>query len=422
MAISTRILSQVTATEWSAFEKFLDYMPNVDDFLREIGETIDVYNKMLTDEEIGADLEVRKKSLLSYNFNITTKEDDEKAVKVKEFIEKAISGFSFYRLLEHCLTALEFGYAVVEIVWQDPKENDGYWLPKESILLKPQRFALDFEGNLQMLVPEQKKLQTKYKFIVHRHGFSPENPYGISVLRRCYWPWRFKRAGWEFWMITAEKFGVPSILAIFDTQGKTEEQIQRTAQLLADALRNIRKDAGVAVAGVTEIKVLEAKGMDGFERLIELANRAISKAITGQVLATGEAKHGTRAQATVHENILYEIVDADARNLAETINRTLIPWLVELNFGPDAPVPRFEFDLSEETPWERVREAMDRGVPLSKKALYERYGLPEPEDDQDTFLSPKAGGMVFSDRKEFAEGDPDFFGQLPLRRKFRPIW
>ena len=82
----------------------------------------------------------------------------------------------------------------------------------------------------------------------------------------------------------------------------------------------------------------------------------------------------------------------------------------------------FEFDLSEETPWERIRDAIDRGIPLSKKALYQTYGLPQPESEEDMFISPKAGGLVFADRKEFAEGEADFFGSILPRRKFHPIW
>ena len=44
------------------------------------------------------------------------------------------------------------------------------------------------------------------------------------------------------------------------------------------------------------------------------------------------------------------------------------------------------FDLEDHATWEQVRDAMDRGVAVSKSALYDRYGLPEPADDEDSFL------------------------------------
>jgi len=421
MSLNRKILVSVTASEWQAFDLFLSYMPNVDEFLNEIGETLDVYNRMLIDEEIGASLDIRKRALLTYPWSLAA-DDDDKAQKVKEFVKEALKQAPFKKLLEASLTALEIGYSVVEVVWHDPKETGGTWIPKDFVLLKPDRFAFKPDGSPVMIMPLHQELEERYKFVIHRHGLTPENPYGVSVLRRCYWPWRFKRAGWQFWLTTAEKFGVPSILAILDVEGLAPDQIEERAKLVAEGLQSLKVDAAAAVAGIKEIKVVEARDMKGFVELIEMCNRAISKAITGQILATGEAKHGTRAQATVHENILYEIVDSDAKNLSETINRTIIPWIVELNFGKDAPVPQFEFDLAEETPWERVREAVDRGLPVSKKALYSVYGLPQPEDDEDAFISPKLGGMTFADRLEFAEGGPDFFGPRPLRRKFRLIW
>jgi len=418
---TNKILSDVVATEWSHFNLFLDYMPNPDIFFEQTGETIEVYNRMLMDDEIGASLDIRKRAILSYPWTLTA-EKDAISQKIKDFVKEVLQSFSFSRLLEQMLTALEFGFSVNEVVWHDPKEKDGRWMIKDVILLKPERFSFKPDGTLVMLSPVHEEMGEKYryKFIVHRNGVAPENPYGLSVLRRCYWPWTFKRAGWRFWLIAAEKFGVPTVLALF--KADNEEQAKERAEMLAQMLTSIKTDAGLALANVDEVKTLEAKGegLRSFEILIELCNRAISKAITGQFLATGEAKHGTRAQATVHENILYEIIDADARNLAETINNTLIPWIVELNFGKDAPVPYFEFDLSEETPWERIREAIDRGVPISQKALYEVYGLPRPEDERDVFISPKLGGMIFADRKEFAEND-DFFVLQPRRWTFRFI-
>jgi len=425
MSVSSQVLTKVTAAEWEAFEKFLSYFPNIDEFLMEIGETFEVYNRMLTDEEIGSALEIRKRALLSYPWNISSADKSMSAKKTADFVKQALRNpdFSLTTFLEQCLTALEFGYAVVEIVWKDPAKNKGLWLPKKTVLLKPDRFRISPDDSLVMIIPEEKRLPEKYKFVLHRFGIAPENPYGVSVLKRCYWPWRFKRAGWEFWLLAAEKFGVPSIMAIIDTENaRTTAEIEERARFIAEALKNLKVDGAVALAGTKEIKTIEAKNIGDFEKLIELCNRAISKAITGQVLATGEGKYGTRAQATVHENVLYEIVDADARALAETVNRTLIKWIVELNFGEDAPCPVFEFDLSEETPWERIRDAIDRGIPLSKKALYQTYGLPQPESEEDMFISPKAGGLVFADRKEFAEEEADFFGSILPRRKFHPIW
>jgi len=392
-----KTLTQVVAAEWSFFELFLSYMPNPDPLLEQTKESIEVYNRMLLDEQIGACLDVRKKAVLACPWRIQVKNGQE---KVAELVENVLRSFPIRRLLEQLLAALEFGYSVVEVVWEN---RGGRWIPEETVLLKPERFGFTPDGRLRMLFPHTKELEEKYKFIVHRHGVAPENPYGASVLRRCYWPWTFKRAGWRFWLTAAEKFGVPTVLALF--KENNEEQARRKADVIAELLSTIKTDAGIALANVDEVKTLEVRGdgLRSFEILIEMCNRAIAKAITGQVLATDEAKHGTRAQASVHEDIFYEVVDADCRELEETINKTLIPWIVELNLGADAEPPRFVIDTATETPWEVIKEAIDRGIPVSKEALYATYGIPKPKDEADAFVSPKMGGLGFSETFSDAE-------------------
>lgn len=427
MANVTRLLKSLVFTELEQFESFLDYMPNPDIFFEQTGETLEVYNRMLIDDEIGASLDVRKRTLLSYPYAVTAGADDNLAAKVQQFVSEALKRINVTRLVEQMQTALEFGYSVNELIWANPKDNNGEWHVRETMLIKPERFGFDQRGDL-ILINTHQKLDATYKFIVHRHGITAENPYGLSILRRCYWPWTFKKAGWRFWLIAAEKFGVPTVLALFECQD--EDEARQRAQTLAGMLSGIQTDAALAVANVKSIETIESsKGIEGFKTLIEMCNKAISKAITGQVLASGEAQYGTRAQASVHEKILYGVVDSDARAIADTINQTLIPWLVELNFGKGAPFPLFEFDLAEETPWERIKEAIDRGIPLSKRALYQRYGLPEPEADEDVFLIEQRGkeaqqpmGRDPASQQQFADGDSDFFSQAPRQRTYLNIW
>jgi phage gp29-like protein len=220
-------------------------------------------------------------------------------------------------------------------------------------------------------------------------------------------------------MIAAEKYGIPSIIALF--QAHNEAEAQSRARALASMLQSLKSDAAAAVANVDDIKTIGMTGSFDFSAIITLANRSISKAITGQVLATDEAQHGTRAQAEIHQDTLNMLIESDALEIADTLNKTLIPWLVELNFGEGAPIPRFVWDIHEETPWERIIQAIDRGVPISKQALYTRYNIPQPVDGSDAFISPKlsGGGGMFADD---TGGDKNFF-DLPFRRRtYRMIW
>ena len=50
-----------------------------------------------------------------------------------------------------------------------------------------------------------------------------------------------------------------------------------------------------------------------------------------------------------------------------------------------------------------IRDAIDRGVPVSLKALYNKIHLPEPVDEKDAFIKEQPS-FAFSDKEK-----DDFF-------------
>ena len=378
---------EVTSPVLRYFQEFLSYMPNPDLILNQRGETLEVYRLMKLDARVSSLLKLRKDYALGFPYVLRPTVETSQAEAIARDVGQVLSGLNLYQELRELLSALEFGYAVAEVVWQ---LRDGLWVPEKVLSRKPERFSFRADGTLVLLdSPEGPKvLDMPYKFIVHRHEPEAENPYGSSVLRQCYWPWAFKKAGFRFWLTAAEKFGVPTVLALFRVENP-DEAAER-AEFIAEALSRIEMDAAVALSDVEDVRTLEARGqLRDFRELIDCCNAEISYALTGQSLATAEAEHGTRAQAEVHERTLRKLAGGDARALAWTLQKTLIQWIVELNWGPEAPVPVFEFDTSERTEWQMVKDSIDRGVPVSKKALYRDYGIPEPEGPEDAFVSPE---------------------------------
>ena len=97
------------------------------------------------------------------------------------------------------------------------------------------------------------------------------------------------------------------------------------------------------------------------------------------------ANYGSRAQAEVHDANLVRVAHGDAKALQGTL-QTLIDWMVALNFGENVPSPKGYFDIKNYATFQEVMQAVQNKVPLSKEALYTRYGLPRPEDDNDLFI------------------------------------
>ncbi len=53
----------------------------------------------------------------------------------------------------------------------------------------------------------------------------------------------------------------------------------------------------------------------------------------------------SNAQAQVHNDVRVDILEADAKALANTLNRDLLRPYIDLNFGPQADYPRIELEV-----------------------------------------------------------------------------
>lgn len=381
--LSARVIDPVQMQ----FSNFLNFMPNPDLLLAKTGQPLSIYREMLLDGKISSLLDIRKCSVLEHPRFLKPADDTPLAQEIADFVQECYDALNDYQDLKDLLSALDFGFSVAEVIWE---LWQGKWWPVRLEHRKQERFGFQTDFTPYLLQdPARRPLTDPCKFIVHRNGNSSENPYGTAVLSMCYWPWVFKKAGWRFWMQAADKFGCPSVMALFDCDNTTEAA--RRATTIATMLAGIRGDGGLALANVKEVKALEMSGsLDGFETLIRCANAEISYAVTGQSLATSESQYGSRAQGEVHERIIDVFTKGDARALAYTENKTLVSWIVLLNYGPDAPVPLWEYDFEDDASWETVMGAIESGIPLSLAKLYDRYNLPKPKDENDVFLKPEA--------------------------------
>ncbi len=363
-----------------SFGRFLSYMPNPDEILQDAGEAISVYRKMQSDSRIKSLLKVAKGAVMNYPVRLEQEKADDAVMAV---CLKAEESLNFFEPEKRLLSGIEYGFAAVELVW---KNEEGWWYPSDAVLRKPERFVFDAEGRLKY--PEKGGLtdlySQSYKWLVWRHDKDAENPYGTSVLKSCYWPWKFKKAGAGFWLMAAERFSVPSILAIFESSESPERMKERAIEL-SDLLTEVSSGSGAALANVKEVKTLGGNdALSEFKTLMDWCDTQIAYGIVQQSLAVQEAENGTRAQAEVHQSTFLATAKTICRELTPVLQQ-IVDWTVTLNFGSGVRAPRVSFDLSDYAPWSAVCAAIDRGVPVSRSALYDRYGLPEPTDKDDEF-------------------------------------
>jgi len=387
------------------FRTFLSYMPNPDITLQKSHEGIDIFREMDTDGRLSSLFRLRRGATLGLPIRFLPVND----TKIDTFIKEALPSNFIRQVSEKLMDALKFGYQPVEIIW---KRKDGrWWVPDHAKQHPAEYFRFDAEGTPVFLSGRgDEKIRDNYKLLIHRNeGSKYDNFYGVSTYSQCYWIWQFKRMGLQFWVAATEKFSVPTLLAIFEVDD--ENKAQERAEELAGIITQIQSGSAGALANVKELKQVEMSGkISGFRTLIDTCNAEMSYSITGQSLATGEAEFGTRAQGEVHERVLHSFIEHDAKDLCITLQE-LIDWTVELNF-PGAQAPSIEIDTGDYAPWDQVKEAIDRGVPVSRSALYSVYGLPKPADEADTFSKPKQITPEFADRLQ-SEG---FFLRTARRR------
>lgn len=329
---------------------------------------------------------------------------DEAALAAAEHVERAFDRIPrFQEMLRALLDAIAKGFAVVELVWD--YDSNGHLRIVDWISHPQEWFAFSDRGALRLLSPPfagpesiqpDEMLQAAgrllrqpmtsfpappHKFLVLRFGADIRNPYGRGLNQRAYWLYWFKKNTVKYWAIFNEKYGSPTALATYGP-GTTEEERRRLAEIL-DALQT---ETGVVIPQTVELKLLDQQrsgGGQSYREFLDWCNDEISKVVLGATLTSGEGRRsGSLALGNIHQLVRQDYIDADARLLESVLNESLIRWIVELNLGTDAPVPRLhiETDSPEDL---NARIAVDRallslGVTLPQSYFYEQYGRPAP--------------------------------------------
>jgi phage gp29-like protein len=171
------------------------------------------------------------------------------------------------------------------------------------------------------------------KFIVHRFNVRGNNPYGLGLGTILFWPVLFKREGYGFWMTFLEKYASPTPVA--------EVPLPKEQDELLNSLVDMVQRGAITVPLGTKLSFLEAtrSAPTSYETFSRYWDEQISETVLGETLSTNIGDVGSKAAAQVHVEGKNQIIDADGDLLSDTLNGTLIQWLVDYNF-PGRATPR----------------------------------------------------------------------------------
>jgi hypothetical protein len=348
------------------------------------GAGLKIYDDLKRDPHAGAVLRKRRLAIVARDWTVEPASEAPADRAAAELVEAAIKRLSFDRLCLGLSDATLKGFAVAELIWA-PKEIDGrtWVLPVEAKVRSARRFVFGRDGALRLLTWERmldgEPLPDR-KFLVHRVGEDEsEDPYGLGLGPSLFWPVFFKKKGITFWLVFADKFGSPTAIGEYDKDITSGEQ----SKLLA-ALGALAQDTGVIIPKGTAIKLLEAQrsgAVDTYERLCRYMDEQISECVLGETLTTSVGSSGSRALGEVHNDVREELTDADCDLLSETLNRTLVRWIVEINM-PGASPPEV---------WRRKKDGEDLNERSKRDKNLMDAGW-EPED------GPEYMARVYGDR------------------------
>jgi len=293
-----------------------DTIPRGDDFY-------DLIDSMLIDSQVTAALGLRKRRALTANSH----EPDGDAQAV-EIVQNVLDRLTWVHDIEDSLSAIEWGFCVQEIMWE---VVDGSWMIESIELRDPRHFQFRYNemtGSIDLLYNANGEwnVAPERKFILHTYRATRENPYGKSILENCFPEWAAKWLTAKYLARLGEKFMVPSIIALTDSNdGKDLEKIG--SQLAA-----LENSMGAALSGVKELIQLKATSeAEALRGVIEFYNQGISKALTSQTLALDAGDRGSYALGDVHAENLDALCAMDMDASHYKFNRTLLVWICELN-------------------------------------------------------------------------------------------
>ncbi len=122
---------------------------------------------------------------------------------------------------------------------------------------------------------------------------------------------------------------------------------------MLQAVANIGTDAAAIIPESMLIEFTEARqsgSAELYQSFCAYLDAQVSKAVLGQTLTTEIPQGaGSRAAAEVHDSVRRDIMSADARRLAATLNRDLIKPIVDLNLGRAETIRASTLGIADDT-------------------------------------------------------------------------
>jgi Protein of unknown function (DUF935) len=308
------------------------------------------------DASVDVSLRAAKMPIMGATYFVEPFADNDVDVEIAEFVEFNLltgMGAPFLMVLEDILRMYEFGFSILESVWEDRE-----WGPKRTganrrtytMIRKlaprptPTVKEIQYDNNggptkiIQSAVqsdgkPVDKDIDIK-NLLIFTNNRKGGNLEGKSLLRTSYRPWYFKNQLYNIDGIQKERHGMGFPIVQPPPGYKDSDRIAGL-----EMVQNIRTNefGGAFVPPAWVVRFLELPGQPvDVMRSIEHHNGTILLNTMSQFLLLGlEGTGGGRATSGSHQDMFNKSQRYVADLICDTINLYLIPYLVGYNFPTD---------------------------------------------------------------------------------------
>ena len=301
-----------------------------------------------------------------------------------EQIDDLIDSVEFEELIKEIILSKAYGKSVIEIMF-NPRFNI-FSYPRRNIRIT----------NLDRPLAEHRKFIASKETDREGYDFTTDPRFiecgkddELGFLFKAAQYVIYKRGGFGDWAQFVEIFGMPFLL------GKYNSYDEKARDQLFKALEELGSNPKGAIPEGTNIEIHENKssGSSSLYRDFRAAcNEEILIAVLGNTMTTVQGDKGARSLGEVHQDTEQKINAADRRFVARTLNRYLLPMLIERGYHAEGGYFVFPDAGENMTTNDRVDLALKirrEGIPVDDDYIYNISGIPKPDVGAGSARPPK---------------------------------
>lgn len=376
--------------------------------------TVNQYKKMRMYPVCWLGINFIKLGLPNVPFNVECDESEE----IKEVVNKAFSKI-WRNMIKDGLEMLDYGFKTLEVLYDVGSitykdENDESITVDNKIILKQPRgldgetieilvddtngelkgFRQDYEQPRTVLVKDRKSL-------VFTNNLESGNYWGISALEPIYPFWYDAIINRQLGMRFLERKGTGLFVGHYppgttETTGGDKDNQDIMQELLNGIMEGttITLPTDMDENGNQKWSVDVLEPGDRTDSFIAKANYIDEKILHGLVIpekALTQGEIGSRASVETFKNSFLERKQEVLNTMVDQINRSILKYFVELNFGPNIDckiIPGRLDDSSKELANNIAEKLIERGsLTPEKKWIMEKTAIPfEDKEEQEPIL------------------------------------